>query len=118
MDERRCTTVHHFAIVALLGLAAYKTVDFLTGITKTDDSRMRLLLTLGIGVVATEALNYSLFGAWHVGVRAAWMGPVFTGLIVGSTAYVWHEVLGLVEGMGRRQRDEALEIEQRIPRAA
>jgi hypothetical protein len=46
------------------------------------------------------------------------MGPVFTGLVLGSMAYVWHHALGAVEAYGRRNRDEAREIERRNPRAA
>jgi hypothetical protein len=33
-------------------------------------------------------------------------------------AYVWHHSLGAVEAYGRRNRDEAREIERRNPRAA
>ncbi|GAC1409892.1 MAG: hypothetical protein NVSMB57_02960 [Actinomycetota bacterium] len=110
--------MHAIAIVALLGLAAYKTVDLLTGLARNEDTRVRLFLSLAMGIVFTELLDYSLFGAWKISVRQEWMGPVFTGAIVGATSYVWHNVLSLVEGMGRRQRDEAIEIEQRIPRAA
>lgn len=110
--------MHDFAIVALLGLAAYKTVDFLTAVVRKDDATLRLVATLGMGIVFTELLDYSVFAAWGVGVRETWMGPVFTGLIVGGMSYLWHEVLGLIEGYGRRQRDEAMEIERRSPRAA
>lgn len=110
--------MYEFAIVALLGLAVYKTVDFLTGLTKMDEPAIRTLSTLGLGVVATWLLDYSVFAAWGVNIREAWMGPVFSGLIVGGFAYVWHEALGALEGYGRRARDEALEIENRIPRAA
>jgi hypothetical protein len=110
--------VYEFAIVALLGLAVYKTVDFLTGLTKMDEPAIRTFTTLGLGVVATWILDYSVFAAWGVNIREAWMGSVFTGLIVGGLAYVWHEALGVLEGYGRRQRDEAIEIENRMPRAA
>jgi len=110
--------VYEFAIVALLGLAVYKTVDFLTGLTKMDEPAIRTFTTLGLGVVATWILDYSVFAAWGVNIREAWMGAVFTGLIVGGLAYVWHEALGVLEGYGRRQRDEAIEIENRMPRAA
>lgn len=110
--------MHDFAIVLLLGLAAYKTVDFLTGVLHSEDNRLRLLLTLGMGILFTEILDYSVFEAWKIAVRETWMGPLFTGMIVGASSYVWHEILGLVEGMGRRQRDEAIEIERRTPRAA
>lgn len=110
--------MYHFAIVALLGLAAYKGVDFLLGLVNSQDSRLRLVSTLGVGIIFTEILDYSVFAGWGVTLREDWMGAVWTGLIVGGMAYVWHELLGLIEGYGRRQRDEALEIERRSPRAA
>lgn len=94
--------MNDFAIVALLGLAAYKTVDFLMGLIRKDDPTTRLVATLGVGVIFAELLDYSVFGAWDIAVREAWMGPVFTGLIVGGMAYAWHEVLGLVKGRASR----------------
>jgi hypothetical protein len=112
------TFVYHFAIVILLGLACYKAVEFLTGLVSVDDSRVRLVATLGVGVLFAEILDYSVFAGWGVALRDTWMGPVWTGLIIGGMAYVWHEFLGLIEGYGRRQRDEALELERRSPRAA
>ncbi|MGH2830505.1 MAG: hypothetical protein ACRDJM_08465 [Actinomycetota bacterium] len=106
--------MHDFAIVALLGLAAYKTVDFLTSLVRRDDSTFRLVATLGVGVIFTELLDYSVFAAWGIGVRETWMGPVFTGLIVGGMSYAWHELLGLVADYGQGRRDE----DRRTPRAA
>lgn len=111
--------MHHFAIVALLGLALWKTVGFLVGAFGKDlTSTVRAFMTLGLGVVAAYLLDYSLFAGWGVDIRSTDMGLIFTGLIAGSMAYVWHEVLGLVEAYGRRNRDEAREIERRAPRAA
>lgn len=106
--------MYHFAIVALLGLAVWKFVGMLLGFIKTElDSSVRAFLTLGVGVLAAEILDYSVFAGWGVTFRDSWMGPVFTGLVVGSMAYVWHHTLGLVEAYGRRNRDEAREIEHR-----
>jgi hypothetical protein len=106
--------MYHFAIVALLGLACWKFVGMLIGFIKTDlDASVRAFLTLGIGVVMTELLDYSVFAGWGVTFRDSWMGPAFTGLVVGSMAYVWHYSLGVVEAYGRRNRDEAREIEHR-----
>jgi hypothetical protein len=111
--------VYHFAIVALLGLAVYKAVDFLFELVRVErPAAVRTFVALGAGVLATEVLDYSLFAGWGVSVRSAWMGPFFTGLIVGGASYVWRETLGLLEGYGRRSRDEAMEIERRTPRAA
>jgi hypothetical protein len=108
--------MYHFAIIALLGLAAYKTVDFLlevSGIKAT--TAFKTLLTLGVGVLFTEILDYSVFSGWGVSLRDTWMGPVWTGLIVGGMAYVWPSVLGLIEGFGGRRGEDA---ERRTPRAA
>lgn len=111
--------MYHFAIVALLGLATYKVADFLFEMFGIDMSRaVRTFLTLGVGVAFTEILDYSVFRGWGVSLRATWMGPLWTGLMVGGTSYAWHEALGLIEGYGRRSRDEAVEIERRTPRAA
>jgi hypothetical protein len=111
--------VYTFAIVAMLGLAVWKSVGFLLGLIGKDvESSVRTFLTLGIGVLYAEILDYSAFAGWHVTFRSSWMGPVFTGLVLGSMAYVWHHSLGAVEAYGRRNRDEAREIERRNPRAA
>lgn len=95
--------MHDFAIVALLALAAYKTVDFLTGLLGKSDATTRLMVTVAMGIVFTEVLDYSVFAAWGIGVRETWMGPVFTGLIVAGLAYAWHEVLGFIEGYSRKR---------------
>lgn len=106
--------MYHFAIVALLGLACWKFVGMLLGFLKMDlDGAIRAFITLAIGVVMTEILDYSVFAGWGVTFRDSWMGPAFTGLVVGSLAYVWHYCLGVVEAYGRRNRDEARSIEGR-----
>lgn len=111
--------MYHFAIIALLALAAYKTTHFLLEVVGIElRGAAKTFVTLGVGVAFTEILDYSVFGAWGVGVREAWMGPLFTGLVVGAMTYVWHEVIGLIEGYGRKSRDEALEIERHSPKAA
>lgn len=109
--------MYNFAIVALLGLAVYKTVDFLLGLLGIElSSAIKTFVTLGIGVLATEVLDYSVFAAWGVNVRDAWMGPFFTGLMVGAMTYVWDEALGIVESYSRRTR--SADTEHRTPRAA
>jgi hypothetical protein len=111
--------VHHFAIVALLGLATWKFVGLVLGLMGQEmNSTVKAFITLAVGVIAAEILDYSVFAGWGVTFRADWMGPVFTGLVIGSMAYVWHNLLGAVEAYGRRNRDQAREIESRSPRAA
>jgi hypothetical protein len=111
--------MYHFAIVALLGLACWKFVGMALGVTNLKlSAAVRAFLTLAVGVLAATIIDYDVFGAWGVTLRNDWMGPVFTGLIVGSMSYVWHHVLGVVEAYGRHHRDQAREIEGRSPRAA
>lgn len=108
------THVYTFAIVAMLGLAVWKTVGFLLGLIGKDlESSIRTFITLGIGVLFAEILDYSAFAGWHATFRSSWMDPVFTGLLLGSMAYVWHHALGALEAYGRRNRDEARQIERR-----
>lgn len=107
--------MYHFAIVALLGLAVYKTVDFVLGILGIElRGAIKTFVTLALGVLATELLDYSVFAGWNVSIREAWMGPFFTGLMVGAMTYVWHEALGYIGA--RRSSDSA--SDQRTPRAA
>lgn len=105
----------HFAIVALLALAVYKTGEFLFGLLRVDDERTTLLGNLALGILTTEILDYSIFGGWGIGVRAAWMGPVFTGLIVGAMSYVWPAVVSLVSSYTHSGSGD---IEQHTRRAA
>ncbi len=108
--------MYHFAIVALLGLAVYKTVEFVLGILGIElRGAIKTFVTLGLGVVATSLLDYSVFAGWNISIREAWMGPFFTGLMVGAMTYVWHEALGYI-GSSRRSSDTA--SDQRTPRAA
>jgi hypothetical protein len=106
--------MYHFALVALLGLAVWKTVGMLLGFLGDEfPSHLKALATLGLGVGTAAILDYSAFAGWGITVRDAWMGPVFTGLIIGSMAYVAHHFVGLLEAYGRRNRDEARDIERR-----
>ena len=109
--------MYHFAIVALLGLATLKTVEFVLGILGIElSAALKTFVTLGIGVLATEVLDYSVFAGWGVGVRDSWMGPFFTGLMVGAVSYAWTPVLGMIEGL--TSRGSSGSSETRTPRAA
>jgi len=111
--------MYHFAIVALLGLACWKVTGMLLGFMGRElEGHLRAFITLAIGVIGAYALDYSVFAGWGVAFREDWMGSVFTGLVVGSMAYVWHNVLGYLEATGRARRDEARSMERQTPRAA
>lgn len=111
--------MYNLAIVAMLGLAMWKFVGLLVGLYGKDmSSTLRTTVTLGLGVALAEFLDYDVFAGWGASFREAWMGPLVTGFVIGTMAYVWHHVLGAVEAYGRHHRDEAREIEHRAPRAA
>ena len=76
---------------------------------------IKTFVTLGIGVLATELLDYSVFAGWHIAVRDAWMGPFFTGLMVGALTYVWPAVISAVGNLAGRGSSPS---ETRTPRAA
>lgn len=107
--------VYNFAILVLLALATYKTVDFVLSLLGMElPTSIKTFVTLGIGVLATELLDYSVFSGWHIAVRDAWMGPFFTGLMVGALTYVWPTVISTVGSIAHRGDSS----ESRTPRAA
>jgi hypothetical protein len=111
--------MYHFAIVALLGLACWKVTGMVLGFMGREmEGHLKAFVTLLVGVLGTYALDYSLFAGWDIAVRESYMGWVFTGLIVGASAYVWHHMIGYLEAYGRRSRDEARALEGRSRHAA
>ncbi len=106
-----------FAAVVLLGLLVAKFVDLVCGIVELPRP-IRLLLAFLAGMGIAWAADYSMFAAWNIELRALWMGPVGTGLVIGGLAALWHELLDVSSSVARRVHDEATEIETRMPRAA
>ena len=84
--------MHHFAVVALLGLVVLKAVDLVVDLAPGTE-RLRSLLTFAIGVTVALVLDYSLFNAYAVTLREPWMGTAATGLVIGSLATAWQAVL-------------------------
>ena len=85
--------MYQFAVVALFGLVALKVTDLAVELVPGVE-RVRTLLTFSLAVLAAVALDYSLFRAFGIVVREAWMGTVGTGLVIGSLASAWAAVLG------------------------
>jgi len=85
--------MYEFAIVALLGLVALKVTDMVIENVPGLD-RIRTLFTFVFAIVMTIALDHSMFEAYGVTVREAWMGTVGTGFVVGSLASAWAALLG------------------------
>ena len=84
--------MHHFAVVALLGLVVLKALDSVVDLAP-GTGRVRSLLTFALGVTVAIVLDYSLFSAYAVTVREPWMGTVATGLVIGSLATAWQAIL-------------------------
>jgi len=106
--------MYTFAVVALLGLAVLKIADLLEDFVP-GLSRIHALLTYALAVAAAVALDYSMFKGFHIDVRDAWMGPWFTGFIVGSMATVWRVAFGY---LGSSEGKSAEERHPQRPRVA
>ncbi|HVL06729.1 MAG TPA: hypothetical protein VM388_12135 [Acidimicrobiales bacterium] len=85
--------MYEFAIVALLGLVALKVTDMVIENVPGLD-RIRTLFTFVFAIAMVIALDHSMFEAYGVTVREAWMGTVGTGFVVGSLASAWAALLG------------------------
>src|SRR5438309_12034545 len=97
--------MYTFAVVALLGLAVLKIADLLEDYVP-GLARFNALLTFVLAVGATVALDYSMFKAWHINVPDAWMGPWFTGFIIGGMATVWRVAFGVLGAFAGRAAGE------------
>ena len=85
--------MYEFAVVTLLGLAVLKVTDLLVDNAPGLD-RVRTLLTFTLAIGFTVALDHSMFEAYGIPVREAWMGTIGTGLVIGSLASAWSALLG------------------------
>ena len=106
--------MYTFAVVALLGLAVLKIADLLEDFVP-GLSRIHALLTYALAVAAAVALDYSMFKGFHIAVRDSWMGPWFTGFVVGSLATVWRVLFGY---LGSSEGKSAEERHPQRPRVA
>jgi len=92
--------VHDFTIVVLLGLGLWKVVDLLEDLVP-GLARFHNLVTIVLGVAGAVAMDYSLFGGFHVILRESWMGSWATGLAIAGTTSAWRAIfhwLGSNEG--------------------
>lgn len=101
--------MYHFAVVALLALATLKIADLLEELIPAL-GRVHTLLLLALAVAGTVIINYSMFAGFHIVLRQHWMGPWFTGFVVGSLATVWRVAFGWLGSA------EGKTVEERQPR--
>ena len=101
--------MYTFAVTLLLGLALFKIVDLVEDLVP-GLAKLHNAVTMALGVVGVYALDYSLFEGFGVSLREAWMGTLFTGLVVAGTTSVWRAVfhwLGTAEGEEPEARHQA-----------
>jgi hypothetical protein len=105
--------MYHFAVVGLLGLATLKLADIVVELVPPL-ARVEILLRFVLAVVGVVALDYSMFAGFAITLRESWMGPWFTGLIVGSLASVWGAALGWLGSTERSIADATTRERPRI----
>jgi len=84
--------MYEFATIVLLGLGVLGMTNLIVELVP-DSARFRTLFTFVLAMAGVVALDYSVLAGFGVEVREAWMGPVATGLMVGSLASVWQAAL-------------------------
>jgi hypothetical protein len=102
--------MYEFAIVVLLGVAAFKLVDVVS--EHFDLSAVRTPVILLIGVLLSWGLDFSLFSLWEIAVRSELLGYVGTGLMIAAAGYAMPQALGTVAEVTSHRR------EARVGRAA
>ena len=108
--------MYDFAVVAMLGLAVVKVVDFVAD-TVPQLHRMRSVLTFLGGLGAVWALDYSLFDRFDIAVRNRSMGVWMTGFIVCGSTVAWRAMFAWLTH-DRAEGDETLGTHTGLHRAA
>jgi hypothetical protein len=65
-----------------------------------------------LGIALAWAVNFNLWGLWHISMRADWVAVTLTGAALGGIAQFFTEVLAMFSGLGRKLNDEAETIER------
>ncbi len=103
--------MYAFAIMTLLGLGALVVMRvFNRYVSLATEFQALTLLAISIG--GAWLVNLSLFMAWGMPVRWAWVGTTLTGVIVAGVAYFWGIILDFFGGFARKAVDEAEKLEK------
>lgn len=97
--------MYEFAIVVLLGIGSFKLIDMVN--EYFDVSKFQTVLTIGLGILVSWALDFSLFAGWNVPVRSPALGYVGTGLMIAAAGYALPQVLHHVADVIGIRRTEA-----------
>ena len=108
--------MYDFAVVAMLGLAVVKVVDFVAD-TVPQLHRMRSVLTFLAGLGAVWALDYSLFDRFDIAIRNRSTGVWMTGFIVCGSTVAWRAMFAWLTH-DRAEGDESLGVHTGLRRAA
>ena len=109
--------MYTFAIVALLGLATVKLVDFACD-SVAGLAPMRSLLTFVVAVAGVLALDYSMFQGWNADISNRTLGVWITGFAVAGVTVAWRAVFAYLTH-DHATRDETLgEQHTKLHRAA
>ncbi|HCU95060.1 MAG TPA: hypothetical protein DHU96_21065 [Actinobacteria bacterium] len=103
--------MYAFAIMSLLGLGALAVMRIFNRYVSLATELQALALVL-LGIGGAWLINLSLFLAWGVPVRWAWVGTTLTGVIIAGTAYFWGVILDFFGGFARKAVDEAEKLEK------
>jgi hypothetical protein len=106
--------MYTFAIVALLGLATVKLVDFacdsIAGLRP-----MRSLLTFVVAIAGVLALDYSMFQGWNADISDRTLGVWITGFVVAGVTVAWRAVFAYLTH-DHATRDETLGEQTKLHR--
>lgn len=86
--------MHEFAVVVLLGIGTFKVVDMLSEYVNL--SKVHTLSSIGLGILAAWALDFSVFANWDISVRSEALGYAGTGLMIAAAGYAAPQVFAHV----------------------
>lgn len=108
--------MYTFAIIALLGLATVKLVDFACEAV-TGLQPLRSLLTFVVAIAGVLALDYSMFEGWNASISDRTLGVWITGFAVAGVTVAWRAVFAYLTH-DHATRDETLGEHTSLRRAA
>lgn len=108
--------MYTFAIVALLGLATVKLVDFVCDSVPAV-RQLRSVLTFVVAIGAVWALEFSMFAGWNTAVRDRDLGIWVTGLAVAGITVAWRALFAYLTH-DRATLDETLGEHSGLRKAA
>ena len=108
--------MYHFAIVALMALAALKIVDFLCDIIPGAE-RVRSVLVFVAAIGGAWILDYSLFEGFGVYIRNHAVGVWMTGFMTAGVTVPWRALFGWMTE-NRATADESLGEHRPLRKAA